>query len=102
MNRASLLTGFKQEDLIIMVVVASCHPAKVAAAAFTGLDVFFMQTLERVGRGWLPIRAEVFFDMNHHSRKFQGEVIVDGGCPSQGVSPLISLKNRVTKAEERE
>ena len=42
MNRASLLTGFKQEDLIIMVVVASCHPAKAAAAALTGLDVFFM------------------------------------------------------------
>ena len=42
MNKASLLTGFKQEDLIIMVVVASCHPAKAAAAAFTGLDVFFM------------------------------------------------------------
>ena len=42
MNRASLLTGFKQEDLISMVVVASYHPAKAAAAAFTGLDVFFM------------------------------------------------------------
>ena len=42
MNRASLLTGFKQEDLIIMIVVASCKPAKAAAAAFTGLDVFFM------------------------------------------------------------
>ena len=41
-NRASLLTAFKQEYLIIMVVVASCHPAKSAAAAFTGLDVFFM------------------------------------------------------------
>ena len=41
MNRASLLTGFKQ-DLIIMVVVASCYPAKAAAAAFTGLGVFFM------------------------------------------------------------
>ena len=42
MNRASLLTGFKQEDLIVMVGIASCHPAKAAAAAFTGLDVFFM------------------------------------------------------------
>ena len=42
MNIASLLTGIKQEDLIIMVVVASCHPAKAAAAAFTGLDFFFM------------------------------------------------------------
>ena len=42
MNRASLLTGFKQEDLIIMVVVVLCHPAKAAAAAFTDLDVFFM------------------------------------------------------------
>ena len=42
MNRASLLTGFKQEDLIIIVVVASCHPAKAEAAAFTDLDVFFM------------------------------------------------------------
>ena len=42
MNRASLLTGFKQEDLIMMVVVALCHPAKAAAAAFTGLDFFFM------------------------------------------------------------
>ena len=42
MNRASLLTGFKQEDLIIMVVVASCHPTKAAAAAFTVPDIFFM------------------------------------------------------------
>ena len=42
MNRASLLTGFKQVVLVIMVVVASCHPAMAAAAAFTGLDVFFM------------------------------------------------------------
>ena len=51
MNRASLLTGFKKEYLIIMVVVASCHPAKAAAAAFTGLDPFFMESLERVGGG---------------------------------------------------
>ena len=42
MNRASLLTGFKQEDLIIMVVVASYQPVNAAAAAFAGLDVFFM------------------------------------------------------------
>ena len=42
MNRASLLAGFKQEDLIIMVVGTSCHPAKAAAMAFTGLDVFCM------------------------------------------------------------
>ena len=42
MNRASLLTGFKQVDLIIMVVVASYQPVKAAAAAFDGLDVFSM------------------------------------------------------------
>ena len=61
-----------------------------------------MESLERVGGGWFSIGAEVFFDVRHHSRRVQGEVIVDGGCPSQGVSPLISLKNRVIKAEERE
>ena len=98
MNIADLLNGFKQEDLIIIVVVASCHPAKAAAAAFTGLDSFFMESLERVGGGWFTVGAEVLFDVRHHSRRVQGEVVIDGSCPSQDVSPLISLNTRGTRA----
>ena len=67
-------------------MVASCHPAKAAVAAFTGLDPFFMESLERVGGGGFSIGAEVLFDVRHHSRRVQGEVVIDGSCPSQEVS----------------
>ena len=72
---------------------------KTAAAAFTSLHTFLVQSLERVEGGWLTIRAKVLSHVRHHSRRVLGEVIIDGSCPSQGVSPLISLNTRVPSAE---
>ena len=76
------------------LVVASCYPAKAGVAAFTGLDSFFMESLERVGGGWFSIGAEVFFDVRHHRRRVQVQVIIDGSCPSQGVKLKVTNEKR--------